>query len=80
MVTTTAKRARSLRLGDDDLKHISAVALGDETLSQTIRRVLREAAQRKPLGTRERRPRRVTAGAQPSRPESPGAAGASLTY
>ncbi len=34
----------SIRLSDEDMARVKALALGDETLSQTVRRVLREAS------------------------------------
>lgn len=36
----------SLRMTEDDARLIADLALGDETISQTIRRVLREAHER----------------------------------
>jgi hypothetical protein len=40
-----AKRV-SIRLSTEDVSRVTALALGDETFSQTVRRVIREAAQR----------------------------------
>jgi predicted DNA binding CopG/RHH family protein len=44
VVMTDEKRV-SIRLSVEDMARIKALALGDETLSQTVRRVLREASQ-----------------------------------
>jgi hypothetical protein len=46
MVGEGALKVRTVRFGDDDVANVGALALGDETFSQTVRRVLREAAQR----------------------------------
>ena len=66
LMSDTALKVHSLRLGDDDLANVGTLTLGDETLSQTIRRTLREAAQRarasggKASAPATRQPRRAT--------------------
>jgi hypothetical protein len=46
MVSERALKVRTIRLGDVDVANVGVLALGDETFSQTVRRVLREAARR----------------------------------
>lgn len=41
----TDKRV-TIRLAAEDMDRVNALSLGDETLSQTIRRVLRESSER----------------------------------
>lgn len=41
-----ALRVTSVRLSEEDVSRVTSLALGDETFSQTVRRVIREAAQR----------------------------------
>lgn len=41
---TGGEKRVSIRLSDEDMARVKALALGDETLSQTVRRVLREAS------------------------------------
>lgn len=41
---TGGEKRVSIRLSDEDMTRVKALALGDETLSQTVRRVLREAS------------------------------------
>ena len=52
MAPDTDKRPVSIRLGAEDMARIKVLALGDETLSQTVRRVLREASE---AATRKRK-------------------------
>jgi hypothetical protein len=40
-----ADKRVTIRMSADDVTRVKALALGDETFSQTVRRVLREASQ-----------------------------------
>jgi hypothetical protein len=44
MPPNDAEKRVSIRLAAEDLENVAVLKLGDETLSQTVRRVLREAA------------------------------------
>lgn len=52
---TEALRTCSVRLSSDDMARVKTLALGDETFGQTLRRVIREAAQSAPKAKAKRR-------------------------
>jgi hypothetical protein len=54
-VDVTDEKRVSIRLSAEDLTRVKALALGDETLSQTVRRVLREASHTTAIMKRVRR-------------------------
>jgi hypothetical protein len=45
-------KVTSVRFSDEDVSRVTSLALGDETFSQTVRRVIREASQRAALPAR----------------------------
>jgi hypothetical protein len=51
---TDGKRV-TVRLSAEDVTRVDGLALGDETFSQTVRRVLREASQKAAKTKREKR-------------------------
>jgi hypothetical protein len=54
-VDVTDEKRVSIRLSPEDVMRVNGLALGDETFSQTVRRVLREASQKAASTKRDKR-------------------------